>query len=196
MGKPVGSDLMQGTLTLPSLLLIERRPDDNPVHQYFEQPQEELLAEAVQAIRANDIPQESYEMARGFCASALKSLSVLPEDPARQASGPHGHALEHRSWRPPEILLPSVTRLASLGWGSDERRPGSPGASSVPPAGRAACSPSGRVGWDDARDAPGCGDLQPPAGGGQRPYGPPSAGFVFFAFTVRKPRSSTPQRSR
>ena len=24
MGKPVGSDLMQGTLTLPSLLLMER----------------------------------------------------------------------------------------------------------------------------------------------------------------------------
>jgi geranylgeranyl pyrophosphate synthase len=85
MGKPVGSDLMQGTLTLPSLLLLERHPADNPVHKYFEQPRKELLAEAVQAIRESDIPQESYEMARGFCAAALAALAALPEDPARQA---------------------------------------------------------------------------------------------------------------
>ena len=31
MGKSVGSDLMQGTLTLPSLLLLEKRPDNNPI---------------------------------------------------------------------------------------------------------------------------------------------------------------------
>ena len=30
LGKPAGSDLMQGTLTLPSLLLIERYPDEQP----------------------------------------------------------------------------------------------------------------------------------------------------------------------
>ena len=33
MGKPIGSDLMQGTLTLPSLLLMERHPKDNPVRK-------------------------------------------------------------------------------------------------------------------------------------------------------------------
>jgi geranylgeranyl pyrophosphate synthase len=76
---------MQGTLTLPSLLLMERQPADNPARMYFERPREELLAEAVQAIRESDIPQESYEMARGFCAAALEALTVLPEDPARRA---------------------------------------------------------------------------------------------------------------
>src|SRR5690606_5374166 len=35
MGKPAGSDLMQGTLTLPALILIERYPDKNPVKGYF-----------------------------------------------------------------------------------------------------------------------------------------------------------------
>jgi heptaprenyl diphosphate synthase/octaprenyl-diphosphate synthase len=89
---------MQGTLTLPSLLLMERRPDDNPVQKYFERPREELLAEAVQAIRESDIPQESYEMARGFCAAALDALAVLPDDPARQAlEDLTGYALERRS---------------------------------------------------------------------------------------------------
>jgi len=98
MGKPVGSDLMQGTLTLPSLLLMERRPADNPVRKYFERPRKELLAEAVDAIRGSDIPQESYEMARGFCAAALEALAVLPEDPARQAlQDLTGYALERRS---------------------------------------------------------------------------------------------------
>ena len=85
MGKPVGSDLMQGTLTLPSLLLMDRYPDDNPVQKYFARPRSELLAEAVQAIRRTDIAEESYGMARSFCASAHEALSVLPDEPARQA---------------------------------------------------------------------------------------------------------------
>jgi geranylgeranyl pyrophosphate synthase len=38
MGKPVGSDLMQGTLTLPSFLLMERMPKKNPVRHYFGEP--------------------------------------------------------------------------------------------------------------------------------------------------------------
>lgn len=83
MGKPVGSDLMQGTLTLPSLLLMDRLPDDNPVQKYFERPRKDLLAQAVQAILGTDIADESYEMARGFCAAAHEALSVLPDDPAR-----------------------------------------------------------------------------------------------------------------
>ena len=85
MGKPVGSDLLQGTLTLPSLLLMERHPNDNPVQKLFARPDKQLLAEAVAAIRQTDIPQESYEMARRFCATANEALSVLPDDPARQA---------------------------------------------------------------------------------------------------------------
>jgi heptaprenyl diphosphate synthase/octaprenyl-diphosphate synthase len=85
MGKPVGSDLMQGTLTLPALLLMERRPLDNPVQKYFARPRKELLDQAVAAIRDSDISQESYEIARSFCSSALQALAVLPDSPARQA---------------------------------------------------------------------------------------------------------------
>ena len=85
MGKPVGSDLMQGTLTLPALILMDRYPEDNPVQKFLASPSKELLAPAVEAIRDSDIPQESYEMARSFCASAHEALSVLPDDAARQA---------------------------------------------------------------------------------------------------------------
>ena len=85
MGKPVGSDLMQGTLTLPSLLLMERYPRGNPVQKFFARSRKELLTQAVEMVRESDIPQESYEMARSFCARAHEALSVLPDGPARQA---------------------------------------------------------------------------------------------------------------
>ena len=35
IGKPVGHDLLQGVLTLPTIKLIERYPDDNPVKALF-----------------------------------------------------------------------------------------------------------------------------------------------------------------
>ncbi len=84
MGKPVGSDLMQGTLTLPALLVMERNPDGNPVQKYFAEPREDVLAEAVQMVRDGDIAEESYAMARDFCGRAHDALAQLPDDPARQ----------------------------------------------------------------------------------------------------------------
>ncbi len=84
MGKPVGSDLMQGTLTLPSLLLIDRHPQDNPVAKLFSQrrPQEHL-SQAVEMIRSSDIPQESYAMAASFSQRAEAALASLPDNEAR-----------------------------------------------------------------------------------------------------------------
>ena len=56
MGKPVGSDLMQGTLTLPSLLLLESRPNDNPIEALFrERNSPDLLAQAITMVRESDI---------------------------------------------------------------------------------------------------------------------------------------------
>ena len=36
LGKPAGSDLLAGTLTLPTLLYMDRYPDDNPVRRAFD----------------------------------------------------------------------------------------------------------------------------------------------------------------
>jgi geranylgeranyl pyrophosphate synthase len=84
MGKPVGSDLMQGTLTLPSLLLMERYPQDNPVGKLFSQRRrQEHLSQAVEMIRSTDIPQESYNMAAGFGQRAEEALATLPGNEAR-----------------------------------------------------------------------------------------------------------------
>lgn len=85
LGKPVGSDLMQGTLTLPSLLILERYPDDNPIHRLFARPERhDYLAEAVAMIRDSDIPQQAYQMARSFGEGAQRALAALPESPPRR----------------------------------------------------------------------------------------------------------------
>ncbi len=85
MGKPIGSDLLQGTLTLPSLILMERNPKDNPIKKAFrsKKPKSEYVAQAVYMVLNSDILNESYAVARDFRDRALASLRTLPDRPAR-----------------------------------------------------------------------------------------------------------------
>jgi octaprenyl-diphosphate synthase len=86
MGKPVGSDLMQGTLTLPSLLIIERYPDNNPVKRYFEGRQKaESLRRSIDMVRNSDILEESYGVARDFRDRAIAALAQLPASEASES---------------------------------------------------------------------------------------------------------------
>jgi len=87
MGKPVGSDLMAGTLTLPSLLLMERYPKDNPIKKAFrtKRPRTEHVAEAVYMVLNSDILNETYAVARDFRDRALAALVPLPATDARAA---------------------------------------------------------------------------------------------------------------
>ena len=84
MGKPVGSDLMQGTLTLPSLLLMDRSQKNNAVQKYFARPGRDRLAQAVQSVLDSGVAEESYEMARDFAKRARDALGVLPDLGDRQ----------------------------------------------------------------------------------------------------------------
>ncbi|MEX0785986.1 MAG: polyprenyl synthetase family protein [Dehalococcoidia bacterium] len=86
LGKPTGSDLMQGTLTLPAILLMERHPDDNPVEKLFrDRGREEHLAEAIFMIQDSDILDETYAVARDFRDRAVAALEPLPDTPDRAA---------------------------------------------------------------------------------------------------------------
>jgi geranylgeranyl pyrophosphate synthase len=87
MGKPIGSDLMQGTLTLPSLILMERYPKDNPIQRAFrtKKPKTEHVAKAVHMVLDSDILNETYDVARDFRDRALASLRTLPDTPARSS---------------------------------------------------------------------------------------------------------------
>jgi|DewCreStandDraft_2_1066082.scaffolds.fasta_scaffold00027_177 geranylgeranyl pyrophosphate synthase len=86
MGKPVGSDLKEGTLTLPSLYLLEDDPSPrNPIRRLFaaRRNRERLLAEAVAAVRASTALERAMAMAREFGDRALAALEPLPRTEAR-----------------------------------------------------------------------------------------------------------------
>ena len=86
MGKPVGSDLAQGTLTLPAMLLLEYYPEDNPVKKLFQdRSRQENIGLAMELIRNSSITQECYKVASDYCARACHNLNLLPHNAARQA---------------------------------------------------------------------------------------------------------------
>jgi geranylgeranyl pyrophosphate synthase len=81
---------MQGTLTLPALLLIERYPDTNPVKRYFAgRNKAKNLAMALEMIRESDILDESVKVAYDFRDKALRALEDLPsgDRAARESLG-------------------------------------------------------------------------------------------------------------
>ena len=82
LGKPVGSDLEQGTLTLPAMLLVERYPLDNPVKSFFEARDENSIKLAIDMVRDSSIIDDCYTIASDYCARAKKCLELLPESPS------------------------------------------------------------------------------------------------------------------
>ena len=91
MGKPIGSDLAQGTLTLPAMLLLERYPDDNPVKELFdnhdmpEGDKQKKIKQAIELVGNSSIVKQCYEVASGYCAEACQKLGLLPDNPSRHA---------------------------------------------------------------------------------------------------------------
>lgn len=99
LGKPVASDLLQGTLTLPAILLLERHPDNNPIKLVFQaQQQEANLRLAVDMISNSDIIKESYRIAGEFCHRAIQEIKDLPDSAAKQSLiGLAEYVVERRS---------------------------------------------------------------------------------------------------
>ncbi|MBA7643935.1 Heptaprenyl diphosphate synthase component 2 [subsurface metagenome] len=81
LGKPVGSDLTQGTLTLPALLLLEYYPEDNPVRKFFSHRDElDNIKLAIELVRNSPIIEECYQVASDYCAKACRNLKLLPDN--------------------------------------------------------------------------------------------------------------------
>ena len=86
MGKPVGSDLLQGTLTLPTILLMENHPGDNLIRELFEKRGgQEEVARVIEMVRNSPIVEECYRIAAGFSAQACRALEGLPENACRRS---------------------------------------------------------------------------------------------------------------
>lgn len=86
LGKPAGSDLTQGTLTLPAMLLLQYCHEDNPIKRFFQdQGDLEKKKRVIELIRDSPIVQECYEVAASYCSRACQNLNLLPDSASRQA---------------------------------------------------------------------------------------------------------------
>jgi geranylgeranyl pyrophosphate synthase len=91
MGKPIGSDLSQGTLTLPAMLLLEQYPEDNPVKELFRDPdisakaKQAKIERAIEMASTSPIVKQCYEIASDYCDKACRDLDKLPDSPSHQA---------------------------------------------------------------------------------------------------------------
>ena len=86
LGKPIGSDLTQGTLTLPAILLLEHYPKDNPVKRLFNnRDEQENVKLAIEAVRNSSIIEECYQVAADYGDKACRNLKLLPDKTSRQS---------------------------------------------------------------------------------------------------------------
>jgi geranylgeranyl pyrophosphate synthase len=90
LGKPVGSDLRQGVLTLPAIMLMERYPADNPIEKLFrelseDRDQDGQVPKVLDMINDSTIIKDCYTVIRQYCETASRSLDELPDCQARHS---------------------------------------------------------------------------------------------------------------
>jgi len=84
VGKPVGSDLSEGAVTLPSILYAEAYPEDGVIKTAIESKKPTDVAKAVANIRGSKVISESMEIASDFCSRACQAIEVLPDSSFRR----------------------------------------------------------------------------------------------------------------
>ncbi|MCL7454709.1 MAG: polyprenyl synthetase family protein, partial [Anaerolineae bacterium] len=84
LGKPVGSDLREGIVTLPVLYFQRDHPNDSRVAQVVQEGgSDELVFEVVEDIRASGAVSRALDRARDFITRSQDCLSVLPNSEPR-----------------------------------------------------------------------------------------------------------------
>lgn len=87
VGKPVGSDLRQGLLTLPTLLYLETLDKgESLARQLREQQVEDLeLEQLIEAVRTSSAIELALEEATEYIQHGVELLSMMPNGPEREA---------------------------------------------------------------------------------------------------------------
>jgi heptaprenyl diphosphate synthase/octaprenyl-diphosphate synthase len=86
LGKPAASDLRNGTVTLPALLLMERMSERNPIKELFESRRDDqALAATVALIRETGVIEDSFVVAQEFSRKAIAALDPVPDGEAKAA---------------------------------------------------------------------------------------------------------------
>ncbi len=88
IGKPVGNDLLQGVLTLPTIMLMERYPDDNPINDLFQPDNHrngDELKKALEMIQNSSIIEDCYAVVRDYSHKAGQAMQPLSDSPGRSS---------------------------------------------------------------------------------------------------------------
>lgn len=85
MGKPLGSDLLQGLVTLPALYYVESYPNDPEVQLLKEGGwgNRERMEKLIESIRNSNAIQRSMQEAHDYVQGALELLTPYPASPER-----------------------------------------------------------------------------------------------------------------
>ena len=80
LGKPVGSDLLNGVLTLPTIMLMERYPNDDLVQSLFkDRSNEKKLQKVVDVINDSTILPDCEQVVQDYSDKACQALQTLPD---------------------------------------------------------------------------------------------------------------------
>ena len=86
LGKPVGHDLRQGLVTLPTICYVERHPDDSDAQDILAGEcikYEQEIGALVDRIRFSDAIEAALQEADTYVKSALELLQIMPACPER-----------------------------------------------------------------------------------------------------------------
>jgi len=86
LGKPVGSDLLNGVLTLPTIMLMERYPNDDLVQSLFQDRENDTkLQKVVEVINDSTILSDCEQVVQDYSHKACEALQTLPDCEAKRS---------------------------------------------------------------------------------------------------------------
>ena len=86
LGKPVGSDLRQGLVTLPVLFFLDTEPNHTAVLRVLEgNPSEDMVDQAVRVVAGSSAIQRALEVARQHAVRAKEVLNGVSDSRYRRA---------------------------------------------------------------------------------------------------------------
>lgn len=100
LGKPIGSDLVQGIVTLPALYYIEQHPNDPNVralidHEHCEEDHQRVV-QLVSSIRSSDAIQQAHEEACQHIERSVEIIKSFPDNSARASLEQLSQYITHR----------------------------------------------------------------------------------------------------